>query len=154
MSSSILVTIKQMLGISYDYDAFDTDITVFINSAFMSLQQLGVGPNEGFSITGAVDTWDDFNIYGQMLEGIKTYIYLSVKMLFDPPANSFVMEAMKNTKEELEWRLREQAEFYPGDGTHLGYWENVVAEEEAAKHPDEEEEEDEPEPEEVSEEPI
>lgn len=122
---SILDTIKKMLGIDTTYTAFDEDIIVFINSAMMTLQQLGVGKEEGFVITGLSETWNDFLPSEKMLEGVKSYIYLSVKMVFDPPANSYVMDAMKTQKEELEWRLREQAEFYPGDGTTKGYWESL-----------------------------
>lgn len=133
MDDSILNTIKKMLGMAADYPAFDTDVIVFINSAMMVLQQYGVGPKAGFTITSATQTWSEFIPEGIHLESVKTYIYLSVKMAFDPPANSFVMDAMKQQKEELEWRLREQAEFYPGDGSRLGYWQQVVADEEAAK---------------------
>jgi hypothetical protein len=111
-----------MLGLDVDYTAYDTDIIVFINSAMMTLQQLGVGPERGFVVTGLTEMWSDFLPSDTMLEGVKHYIHLCVKMVFDPPANSFVMEAMKQQKEELEWRLREQAEYYPGDATGLGYW--------------------------------
>ena len=114
MEESILITIKKMLGLQADYAPFDTDIVIFINSAFMTLQQLGVGPTQAFHITGMDETWEDFLGADESLEGVKSYIYLCVKMLFDPPQNSFVMDAMKAQKEELEWRLREQAEFYPG----------------------------------------
>lgn len=122
MEDSILVTIKKLLGLDCNYTAFDTDIVVFINTAMMTLQQLGVGPVEGFTVTGAGETWADFLPSDMMLEGTKTYIYLTVKMVFDPPTSSFVMDAMKQQKEELEWRLRDQAEFYPGDGSRKGYW--------------------------------
>lgn len=128
MEESILITIKKMLGLQADYTPFDTDIVVFINSALMTLQQLGVGPNGGFMITGADEEWYQFVPGCTMIEGVKNYIYLCVKMLFDPPASSFVMEAMNKQKEELEWRLREQAEFYPGDGSRLGYWQEKAAE--------------------------
>lgn len=123
MEDSILITVKKMLGLDSNYTAFDTDIVVFINAAMMTLQQIGVGPLNGFTVTGATETWEDFLSSDMMLEGVKTYIYLSVKMTFDPPATSFVMDAMKQQKEELEWRLREQAEFYPGDGSPKGYLE-------------------------------
>jgi hypothetical protein len=123
MNESILMTIKKMLGLDVNYDAFDTDIIVFINSAMMTLQQIGVGPVNGLTVTGANERWSDFLPSDKMMEGVKTYIYLSVKMVFDPPASSFVMDAMKQQKEELEWRLREQAEFFPGDGSTKGYWE-------------------------------
>lgn len=120
---SILLTIKKMLGMEMNYCAFDTDIIVFINSAMMTLQQLGVGPERGFVVTGLNEMWSDFVPSDTMLEGVKSYIFLCVKMVFDPPTSSFVMESMKAQKEELEWRLREQAEFYPGDGSRKGYWE-------------------------------
>lgn len=123
MEDSILATIKKMLGLDPNYDAFDTDVIVFINTALMTLQQIGVGPVNGFTLTGMDQTWEEFLPSDKMLEGAKTYIYLSVKMMFDPPTSSFVMDAMKQQKEELEWRLREQAEFYPGDGSTKGYWE-------------------------------
>lgn len=123
MEDSILITVKKMLGLDSNYTAFDTDIVVFINAAMMTLQQIGVGPLNGFTVTGATETWEDFLPSDMMLEGVKTYIYLSVKMTFDPPATSFVMDAMKQQKEELEWRLREQVEFYPGDGSLKGYFE-------------------------------
>lgn len=129
MEQSILITIKKMLGITADYTAFDTDIIVFINSAMMTLQQLGVGPLNGFTVTGSDDSWSDFIPADVMLEGVKNYIYLSVKTMFDPPANSFVMEAMKQKMEELEWRLRDQAELFPGDGSRPGYWQQIAAEE-------------------------
>lgn len=132
MEESILVTIKKLLGITADYTAFDTDVIILINSAMMTLQQLGVGPKAGFFVSGSEELWSDFIPSDTMLEGVKHYIFLYVKMVFDPPANSFVMEAMKQQKEELEWRLREQAEFYPGDGGRLGYWQQVVADEAAA----------------------
>lgn len=123
MGDSILATIKKMLGLSDDYEAFDTDVIVFINTALMTLQQLGVGPVSGFRVSDTTQTWGDFLPSDKMLEGAKTYIYLCVRMVFDPPGTSFVMDAMKQQKEELEWRLREQAEFYPGDGSTKGYWE-------------------------------
>lgn len=121
---SILLTIKKMLGMEMNYCAFDTDIIVFINSAMMTLQQLGVGPERGFVVTGLNEMWSDFVPSDTMLEGVKSYIFLCVKMVFDPPTSSFVMESMKAQKEELEWRLREQAEFYPGDGSRKGYYQN------------------------------
>ena len=101
MEDSILITVKKMLGLDSNYTAFDTDIVVFINTAMMTLQQIGVGPLNGFTVTGATETWEDFLPSDMMLEGVKTYIYLSVKMTFDPPATSFVMDAMKQQKEEL-----------------------------------------------------
>ena len=135
---SILGTIKKMLGLDLEYNAFDQDIIVFLNSGFMKLQQIGVGPVSGFSIDGVGQRWEEFLPTGVMIEGAKTYLYLGVKMMFDPPGNSYVMEAMKQEKEELEWRLREQAEFYPGDGSKKGYFEQLAAAEEADNDTDSE----------------
>ena len=129
MEDSILISIKKMLGIPEDYPAFDVDITMLINSAMMTLQQLGVGPVYGLIVKDTSTMWSDLIPEGVMLEGVKSYVYLCVKMVFDPPASSYVMDAMKQQKEELEWRLREQAEFYPGDGSTLGYWQKASAQE-------------------------
>ena len=127
LDDSILVTIKKMLGLDLDYEAFNTDIVVLLNSAFMKLQQIGVGPKEGFALKGGLDQmWSDFLPSDTMLEAVKTYLYISVKIIFDPPSNSYVMDALKSEKEELEWRLREQAEFYPGDGSRKGYYEQDI----------------------------
>lgn len=115
MDDSILVTIKKMLGLEDEYTPFDTEVKVFLNSALMTLQQIGVGPKDGLTISGYSEKWGDLLPTGKMMEAAKTYLYLSVKMAFDPPGNSFLMDAMKEQKEELEWRLREQSEFYPGD---------------------------------------
>ena len=111
-SDSILVSIKKMLGLEDDYTPFDTDVSVHINAAFMTLTQMGVGPKEGF-VLGIGDyskTWNEFLVNPVMLGAVKTYVYLQVKMMFDPPTNSFVMEAMKKQAEEIAWRLNVQAE--------------------------------------------
>lgn len=102
---SILTSVKKMLGITEDYEHFDSDLIMHINSVFMILTQLGVGPSEGFSIEGKLDTWDDFISTGSNLEAVKSYVYLKVKLLFDPPLSSAVMESMNRMISELEWRL-------------------------------------------------
>lgn len=103
---SILDTVKKMLGLDPSYDAFDTDVIVNVNSALMTLTQLGVGPDSGYAITGADETWTDFLGEERVdLEGIKQYVYFKTRLGFDPPANSSVMESMKNSCNELEWRL-------------------------------------------------
>lgn len=107
---SILTSIKKLLGITEDYDHFDTDIIIHINTAFLSLTQLGIGPSTGFSIYGDVERWEDFIGESKELEAVKTYVYLKVKMIFDPPVNSFVLDSMKRTTDELEWRLNIQSE--------------------------------------------
>ena len=102
---SILTSVKKMLGITEDYEHFDADLIMHINSVFMILTQLGVGPSEGFGIEGKSDTWDDFISTGSNLEAVKSYVYLKVKLLFDPPLSSAVMESMNRMISELEWRL-------------------------------------------------
>lgn len=107
---SILTTIKKLLGVEEDYKHFDNDIIVHINSALMTLNQLGVGPANPVSVTSELDTWE--KVLGDIknLEAVKTYIYLKVRMIFDPPTSSFVLEAMRKQAEELEWRLNVQTE--------------------------------------------
>ena len=107
---SILTSIKKMLGIGEDYDAFDTILIMHINSVFMSLNQLGVGPSEGFSIIDETDKWSDFIKEDPRLESIKSYMHLKVKLLFDPPMNSAVMDSMNRQIAELEWRINVMAE--------------------------------------------
>lgn len=108
--TSILDTIKKMLGIESADTAFDTDIIVNINTAFMVLNQLGVGPSSIFSITDKDDTWESFFGTGEIVEAVKTYIYFKVKIAFDPPTISTVLEALKNQISEYEWRLNVNAE--------------------------------------------
>lgn len=110
MSDSIVVTIKKMLGLEDAYTPFDTDIKVYINSAFMILTQMGVGPKEGFSVKDYNEKWSDFLTNEVRLESVKTFVYLKVKMMFDPPTNSFVMDAMNREADQLLWRLNVQAE--------------------------------------------
>lgn len=111
MNSSILTSIKKLLGIEAEYEHFDTDIKININTILMFLTQLGIGPEEGYFITGPDETWDVFlgHRLGQ-LEAIKTYVYLKVRIIFDPPANSFLIEAMERQIKEIEWRLNVEAE--------------------------------------------
>ena len=109
-SNSILNTIKKALGIAEDYTEFDLDIIMHINSVFLTLNQLGVGPASGFRIENEKDEWDDYVDDDDYLDAIKTYIYLKVKTVFDPPLNSTVMDAMKQSINELEWRLNIQVD--------------------------------------------
>lgn len=117
---SILTSVKKMIGITEAYKQFDTDLIMHINSVFMILNQLGVGPNDGFSITDEYSTWDDFITEGDNLESVKTYIYLKVKLLFDPPQSSAVMECYKQNINELESRLNIQAELNAMEGKQNG----------------------------------
>lgn len=102
---SILTSIKKLLGIAEEYEHFDADLIMHINSVFVILTQLGVGPSEGFSISDKYSTWDEFIEDDPRLEMVKSYIYMKVKLLFDPPTSSAVMEATNRLTSELEWRL-------------------------------------------------
>lgn len=102
---SILTSIKKLLGIGEEDTSFDIDVIIAINSAFMVLNQLGVGPEEGFRIEDDMAVWSDFLTEGKQLEGVKTYIYLKVKLIFDPPTSSTVLEAFQRQVNEYEWRL-------------------------------------------------
>ena len=102
---STLKTIKKLLGISDEETHFDTDIIMHINSVFSILHQLGVGPDKSFSIQDDTATWDDFIENDNNFNDVRTYIYLKVRLLFDPPASSSVMSAMERQISELEWRL-------------------------------------------------
>lgn len=109
-SDSILISIKKLLGIGAEYNVFDTDIIIHINTAFSTLSDLGVGPSGGFSINDDKTTWSSYIQDDKIFESVKTYIYLRVKILFDPPLNSSVLETMKESIKELEWRLNVNAE--------------------------------------------
>lgn len=109
VDDSILNTVKKMLGFDPDYTAFDTDITIHINTVFFSLTQLGVGPQQGFSIIGPEETWTSF-IGTDLIQAVKSYMYLRVRLLFDPPATSFAIDSMKTQAEKLEWMLNVQQE--------------------------------------------
>jgi len=107
---SILDSIKKPLQVQFDYDVFDHDIMMHINSVFFTLGQLGIGPEGGYQISDADDTWDAFLGDDPMLNSVKSYMYLRVRMLFDPPSNSFTQTAMKEQIQELEWRLNNYRE--------------------------------------------
>ena len=110
MPDSILTSVKKLLGITEEYTHFDPDIIMHINSVFMILSQLGVGPASGFSIFDATAVWSDFLPDGANLQAVKSYVCQKVKMLFDPPQSSAVLDAMKQSVSEFEWRLNVEAE--------------------------------------------
>lgn len=114
MSESILTSIKKLLGITEEYEQFDPDIIMHINSVFMILTQMGVGPSKGFRISDKTAVWSDYMSDGQNLDSVKSYIHLKVKLLFDPPLSSSVMECMKQLISELEWRLYTESELERG----------------------------------------
>lgn len=110
---SILKTIKTMLGIDPEDDVYTAELLVHINSAIMILTQIGVGPKEGFTVSSVVETWDEFLGSSKLLEGAKQFIYIKTKIGFDPPASSFVVEAMQQMANELVQRLNIQVD--PGE---------------------------------------
>lgn len=112
MNKSILTTIKRLLGIEEEYTHFDGELIAHINTQFMFLRQLGVGPIEGFSIEDATADWSDFCNEIQNYEAVKTYVHLKVKLIFDPPTSNAVIEAYNRTIAECEWRLKEAAEIH------------------------------------------
>lgn len=108
---SILTSIKKLLGITEDYNHFDADIIMHINSVFAILTQLGVGPSEGFRIEDELATWNDFiQTDSPIFDSVKSYMHLKVKLLFDPPFSGTVMEAYNRMISEFEWRLTVTAE--------------------------------------------
>jgi len=119
-NESILDSIKNSLGIEEDEKAFDDDLVMHINSVFGVLNQIGVGPKTPYFITNTSETWDGFtNLPKGTIEYVKSYMYLKVKLIFDPPGSSIAAEAMKQTASEYEWRLMvamEQILKNEGDG--------------------------------------
>ncbi len=107
MEQSILNSTKKILGVAEDYTVFDLDIITHINSAFSTLTQLGIGPPEGFAIEDASDEWGEFIDIDTdpQFNSIKSYVFLRVRMLFDPPQTSYLIAAAERQIEELEWRL-------------------------------------------------
>lgn len=103
---SILTSIKKLLGITEEYEHFDTDLIIHINSVFSILAQLGIGPKDGFSIRDKTSKWSDFlnDKNDKRLEMIKSYVYMKVKLMFDPPTNSSLLESMTRFTNEFEWR--------------------------------------------------
>jgi hypothetical protein len=108
---SILQSTKKLMGIESDYTHFDPDLILHINSVLMGLTQMGIGPEEGFSITNKDDTWSDYLGEVTNLEGVKSYMALKVRLIFDPPASSSVSDALNRYTQELEWRLNNQVDY-------------------------------------------
>ena len=105
MDESILSSIKKLLGIDSFDDSFDVDIIIHINTILANLIQMGIGPSEGFMISGYCEVWGDFISNDKLLVQVKSYVYLKVKLLFDPPTSSNLLESFKQLAQELEWRL-------------------------------------------------
>lgn len=102
---SILTSVKKMIGIIEEDEHFDVDIIMHINSVFAILNQLGAGPQEGFTIQDKTDTWSSYISNDKILETIKSYMYLKVRLIFDPPTSSVVADSMNKMINELEYRI-------------------------------------------------
>jgi hypothetical protein len=105
MPESILDKTKKMLGFESDYTDFDTDIIVHINAVFSTLHQLGIGPADGYMIESKANAWEEFTSGLPYSNAVKSYMYLRVRLLFDPPGTSFAIDAIKDQIKETEWRL-------------------------------------------------
>lgn len=110
MTDSILDSVKKVLNLADDYTAFDQDVIMHINAALSTLNQLGVGPQSGFMIEDKTAVWFDFLEGDLRLNNVKTYVYLRVRMLFDPPTIGYLVGAMQDQIKELEWRISAQRE--------------------------------------------
>lgn len=110
MTQSILDSTKKMLGLETDYTVFDLDVITHINTVFSVLTQLGIGPERGFSIEDSSTTWDEYLGGNKLLSTIKSYVYLRVRILFDPPSAGYVLTAIENQIKELEWRINMEHE--------------------------------------------
>lgn len=110
ITDSILTSIKKMLGIDETYEHFDKDLVMHINSVLAILTQLGVGPDNGFSISDKFAVWDDFIPDSPKLGFVRSYMNLKVRLLFDPPLGSAVIEAINRQISELEWRIQVEAD--------------------------------------------
>lgn len=110
MEPSILTSTKKLLGLGDDYTAFDPDVLTYINTAFAVAHQLGVGPTDGIVIEDSNTTWEDLELAPNLLNLLKSYVYLRVRMLFDPPTTRFLIDAMEKQLEEYEHRLSMERE--------------------------------------------
>ena len=102
---SILTSIKERIGIADGDASFDTDVIDLINSAFADLNDIGVGPSDGFAIADASYQWEDFVEDVRVLSSVKDFVYLTVKLTFDPPTQSALLASMERRLDKLEWRL-------------------------------------------------
>ena len=110
VEKSILKDIKKAIGVAPDYPEFDHDIILFVNAVVSTLNQLGLGPDEGFRIEDDTREWDDFLEGDKRLNNVKSYLVLRTRLLFDPPSTSFAITAMREQITELEWRINAQRE--------------------------------------------
>lgn len=129
MTDSILYSVKKILGIHEDDPAFDPDILMHINGVFSTLQQMGIGPDTGFEIVDETATWGTYLNGNLALNSVKTYVYLRVRLLFDPPTTSYLIDAMNNQIKELEWRInttREDVSWVDPDPPEIIDYETIL----------------------------
>ncbi len=107
---SILISVKKTLGIHEDYEHFDLDVIIHINTVLLILNQIGVGPTEGFVIKDSSSKWSEFIQNDTTLEMVKSYVYMKVKLLFDPSSSSTLIKSTNNLLSELEWRIQSSVE--------------------------------------------
>jgi len=110
VNPSILISVKKTLNLADDYTVFDQDVIMHINSVFSTINDLGVGPFNGFQIEDKLALWDTFLQGDLRMNDIKTYVYLRVRMLFDPPTTGYHVTAMQEQIKELEWRINVRRE--------------------------------------------
>ena len=110
LQDSILLSTKKLIGFDESYTVFDLDLMIHINTCFSTLTQLGVGPEDGFSITGPGEVWSDFLKGNKVIDSVKTYVYIKVKLVFDRPETGYAITSMENVAKEIEWRLNVQRE--------------------------------------------
>ena len=104
-SESILDSIKKLIGIEDTETYFDSDIVTGVNSAFSSLNQIGIGLDDGFSISDNTKVWNNYLTDVRTLELVKSYVHLKTKLLFDPPSSSSIVDIINKEISEFEWRL-------------------------------------------------
>lgn len=110
VTDSILTSTKIAMGVIPEYDSFDNQILMLINSAFSTLSQVGIGPDDGFSIDDDSTTWNEYLDGKRILNMVIQYVHIYVRLSFDPPQNSFAVQSMKDQLNELIWRINVQAE--------------------------------------------
>lgn len=110
MNESILTSVKKALGLDEDYTAFDPDLVLFINGVLADLHQLGIGPLEGFELTGPDEEWTEFLSNDMTMNNVKTYVYLRAKLQFDPPDSGYAINSFQEQINKAEWRISEHRE--------------------------------------------
>ena len=104
-NDSILTSIKKLMGLTEEYDAFDQDILILINSVLFELEQIGVKAKDGFTLSDKTAVWSDYSDDDRLLNALKPYIYMKTKLTFDPPTSSGALDSMNRIIDRFEWRI-------------------------------------------------